>query len=336
MRVEPQISSVSPTPISLGNGINAPAFNIQTVQTTVLASDGETIVLGGLITKQDQPDRERDPVLQGHPVRRGAVPLPHAPGAAARGADHHDAAHHAERGRPGPHPGRGIREDALVLPRRRPDARARDGSDRAGSRRWKGRSHSERRRVGRPPQYYAPGPAYFGSIAPEGTNPAASRSATGRCCLRRLNRTTRTCRYRPRPRFRPVCPCRFRCRRCRNRGPRCRPAWFRPATPTITPTSMMPGQPGAMMPVMPAGAIQPQTGMSMQPPMAAPAASLSSPAPPLLPAGTPSAPTTGLPRSYQMVYPPKLPTTGNGLPADKTDRKNTDAMEGRQWDPFGR
>jgi len=49
MRVEPQVSSVSPTPINLGNGINAPAFNVQTVQTTVLASDGETIVLGGLI-----------------------------------------------------------------------------------------------------------------------------------------------------------------------------------------------------------------------------------------------------------------------------------------------
>jgi Flp pilus assembly secretin CpaC len=54
MRVEPQVASVSPTPVNLGNGINAPAFNVQTVQTTVLASDGETIVLGGLLSKQDQ------------------------------------------------------------------------------------------------------------------------------------------------------------------------------------------------------------------------------------------------------------------------------------------
>ena len=54
MRVEPQIASVAPAPVSLGNGIQAPAFNVQTVQTTVLASDGETIVLGGMITKQDQ------------------------------------------------------------------------------------------------------------------------------------------------------------------------------------------------------------------------------------------------------------------------------------------
>ena len=53
MRVEPTISSVSPTTINLGNGINQPAFNVETVQTTVLASDGETVVLGGLISKQD-------------------------------------------------------------------------------------------------------------------------------------------------------------------------------------------------------------------------------------------------------------------------------------------
>ena len=52
MRVEPQVSSVTPGAVSLGNGIQSPAFNIQTVQTTVLASDGETIVLGGLISKQ--------------------------------------------------------------------------------------------------------------------------------------------------------------------------------------------------------------------------------------------------------------------------------------------
>jgi type II secretory pathway component GspD/PulD (secretin) len=53
MRVEPQVASVSAGPVSLGNGILAPEFNISTVQTTVLASDGETIILGGLVSKQD-------------------------------------------------------------------------------------------------------------------------------------------------------------------------------------------------------------------------------------------------------------------------------------------
>src|SRR5262249_38202935 len=67
MRVEPQVSSVSPTPINLGNGVNAPAFNVQTVQTTVLASDGETIVLGGLISKQDQRIENGYPFLKDIP-----------------------------------------------------------------------------------------------------------------------------------------------------------------------------------------------------------------------------------------------------------------------------
>ena len=79
MRVEPQVESVTSAPVSLGNGVLAPAFNVQTVQTTVLASDGETIVLGGLITKQDHAPGERHPVPQGHPVRRGSVPVPDAP-----------------------------------------------------------------------------------------------------------------------------------------------------------------------------------------------------------------------------------------------------------------
>jgi hypothetical protein len=67
MRVEPQVSSVSPTPINLGNGIQAPAFNVNTVQTTVLAADGETIVLGGLITKQDQRIENGLPYLKDIP-----------------------------------------------------------------------------------------------------------------------------------------------------------------------------------------------------------------------------------------------------------------------------
>jgi Flp pilus assembly secretin CpaC len=48
MRVEPSVSTVSPTPIDLGNGTKAPAFHVQTVQTTVMASDGQTVVLRGL------------------------------------------------------------------------------------------------------------------------------------------------------------------------------------------------------------------------------------------------------------------------------------------------
>jgi type II secretion system protein D len=67
MRVEPQVSSVTPAPVSLGNGIQSPAFNVQTVQTTVLASDGETIVLGGLISKQDTRQENGIPFFKNIP-----------------------------------------------------------------------------------------------------------------------------------------------------------------------------------------------------------------------------------------------------------------------------
>jgi type II secretory pathway component GspD/PulD (secretin) len=68
MRVEPQVASVGATPVSLGNGILQPSFNIQTVETTVLAADGETIVLGGLISKQDTRNENAIPFFKDIPV----------------------------------------------------------------------------------------------------------------------------------------------------------------------------------------------------------------------------------------------------------------------------
>jgi type II secretion system protein D len=67
MRVEPAVSSVSPNSINLGNGILAPVFNNQTVQTTVLAADGETIVLGGLISRTDSRTENGYPFLKDIP-----------------------------------------------------------------------------------------------------------------------------------------------------------------------------------------------------------------------------------------------------------------------------
>jgi type II secretion system protein D len=51
MRVTPQISSAVAGTIALGNGVNAQIFNVQTVDTTVVAQDGETVAIGGLISK---------------------------------------------------------------------------------------------------------------------------------------------------------------------------------------------------------------------------------------------------------------------------------------------
>jgi type II secretion system protein D len=67
LRVAPTVSSVSPTAVSLGNGVTASSFNNETIQTTVLASDGETIVIGGLITKQDTRQENGVPYMKDLP-----------------------------------------------------------------------------------------------------------------------------------------------------------------------------------------------------------------------------------------------------------------------------
>lgn len=63
MRVTPEISSVVPTPVNLGNGQNGQAFNVQSVDTTIAAYDGETVAVGGLISKKDDKNENKIPVL---------------------------------------------------------------------------------------------------------------------------------------------------------------------------------------------------------------------------------------------------------------------------------
>jgi type II secretory pathway component GspD/PulD (secretin) len=63
MRVEPSIIAPQATLVSLGNGQFATAFTQQIVQTTVSVMDGETIVLGGLITKTNNRTENKVPWL---------------------------------------------------------------------------------------------------------------------------------------------------------------------------------------------------------------------------------------------------------------------------------
>jgi type II secretory pathway component GspD/PulD (secretin) len=63
MRVQPVVSSVAPTQVSLGNGATATAFNTQTVSTTVIAQDGETMAIGGLIFRNDMKSENKVPWL---------------------------------------------------------------------------------------------------------------------------------------------------------------------------------------------------------------------------------------------------------------------------------
>ena len=49
--------------VNLGNGTVSQAFNIQQVETTVVAQDGETVVLGGLIQQSDNKTEVKIPCL---------------------------------------------------------------------------------------------------------------------------------------------------------------------------------------------------------------------------------------------------------------------------------
>jgi type II secretion system protein D len=63
MRVEPQISAPNQTQVQIAPGVFAVGIDTQTVETTVLAADGETVVLGGLLRKFDQKTENKIPFL---------------------------------------------------------------------------------------------------------------------------------------------------------------------------------------------------------------------------------------------------------------------------------
>jgi general secretion pathway protein D len=61
MRVEPSIINPLSTQINIGNGLSATAFSNQAVSTTILAEDGETVVIGGLMSKQNTRSENKIP-----------------------------------------------------------------------------------------------------------------------------------------------------------------------------------------------------------------------------------------------------------------------------------
>jgi hypothetical protein len=68
MRVTPEISSPANTSVQIGNGVTATAFNTETVDTTVIAMDGETVVIGGLIQKKNERNENKIPWVGDLPV----------------------------------------------------------------------------------------------------------------------------------------------------------------------------------------------------------------------------------------------------------------------------
>jgi type II secretion system protein D len=63
MRVTPEVSSVAQQAVPLGGGNFGTSFNVQTLDTTVAAADGETVLIGGLIAKRDQKTENKVPFL---------------------------------------------------------------------------------------------------------------------------------------------------------------------------------------------------------------------------------------------------------------------------------
>jgi general secretion pathway protein D len=68
MRVRPNISQISPNTVALGNGAQAPIFDQQVVETTVIAADGETVAIGGLIVRNNGRNENKIPWLGDLPV----------------------------------------------------------------------------------------------------------------------------------------------------------------------------------------------------------------------------------------------------------------------------
>jgi type II secretion system protein D len=67
MRVTPEVSSLGRL-LDLGNGNRGQSFVVQNLDTTVSADDGETIVIGGLITKTDERTERKVPWVGDLPV----------------------------------------------------------------------------------------------------------------------------------------------------------------------------------------------------------------------------------------------------------------------------
>jgi general secretion pathway protein D len=68
MRVVPVIETPTTSTTEITSGVFATAFNIQTVETTVVCQDGETVAIGGLIAKKDDKEENKVPWLGDLPI----------------------------------------------------------------------------------------------------------------------------------------------------------------------------------------------------------------------------------------------------------------------------
>ncbi len=63
LEVNPEISSLSESTVQISPGLNATVINRRTAKTTVTVQDGQTIIIGGLITTEDSKREDKVPIL---------------------------------------------------------------------------------------------------------------------------------------------------------------------------------------------------------------------------------------------------------------------------------
>jgi type II secretory pathway component GspD/PulD (secretin) len=63
LKVKPEISAIATSTIDIGNGVLAPVFTTRSAETTVAVKDGETVVIGGLITTTESEAESKVPFL---------------------------------------------------------------------------------------------------------------------------------------------------------------------------------------------------------------------------------------------------------------------------------
>lgn len=68
LEIAPEISAIGVSSVSVGTGISLPTFTQRKAETAVTVKDGETIIIGGLITSRDSETENKVPVL-------GDIPL---------------------------------------------------------------------------------------------------------------------------------------------------------------------------------------------------------------------------------------------------------------------
>jgi len=63
LEIKPEISQISDSSVQLTEGLTAPVFSERSAETVVTVQDGETVVIGGLITESDRESETKVPVV---------------------------------------------------------------------------------------------------------------------------------------------------------------------------------------------------------------------------------------------------------------------------------